>query len=159
MRLVVNLAMLYPYLAALVDVHVFDKHHFVGIESIVCEFVERILDIGVNRIYPDAIAHGLHCAIKHDVSLNIVKLGDAIIAIDDCLCLVLLLEYAKQHGITELESKIHARTDLLKGGEARDKDRYWPLIHYVWSAPELKSEGQGFLSELKRSGMSFLSFA
>lgn len=158
-RLAVNLAVLYPYLAPLLDVNVFKKHHYVGIEKMVREFIERILEIGVKNIYPDSIAHGLYCAIGYGVSLKIAQFEDAIIEIDDCLCLVLLLEYSRRNGLADLASKVQARADMLRGGEGRDKDRFWPLIYDVWSAKELKSEGQDFLGELKEKGMSFLSFS
>ena len=158
-QLVVNLAMLYPYLASLMDVHVFTKHRHDGIGGMVHEYVERILSIGVKKIYPDVIAHGLYCAIKHGVTFNIAQFEDAIIEIDDCLSLVLLLEYARRKNLSGLEGKVRARADLLKGAEPRDKDRYWPLIYDVWTPQDLRYEGQGFLEEMKRKGVCFLSFS
>ena len=156
MQYVVNLAVLYPYLAPLLDEHIFGKHSYSGMETVVVKFVEQLLSIGIKRLYPDAIAHGLYYAIKHDLSLNMGNIEDAIIDIDDCLTLVLLLEYAKRNSMISLEDKIRVRADKLKGGEPRDKDRYWLLIYQVWNAQELRSEGQAFLAELKGKAQGFL---
>ena len=123
------------------------------------EFANRILSFGLKRIYPDAIAHGLHYAIKYDLSLNITQdVIDAILEIDDCVTLVLLLQYSVCHNMSHVEADIRARADSLKGGETRDKDRYWLLIYEVWNDQELRKEGQVFLSELKAKNMPFLRF-
>ena len=154
----VNLAVLYPYLAPQLDEHVFEKHCYQGMETVVHQFVEELLSIGIRRLYPDAIAHSLYYAIKYDIPLKLGPIEDSIIAIDDCLTLVLLLEYAKRHGMSNLEKKIRTRANRLKGGELRYMDRYWLLIYQVWNAQELNSEKQSFLSDLKRKGMVFLRF-
>ena len=158
MQHVVNLAILYPYLAPLLDEHVFEKHGYQGMRTVVHQFVAELLSIGIKRLFPDAIAHSLYYAIKYDIALNLGPIEDSIIAIDDCLTLVLLLEYARRRGMSNLAQKISTRANGLKGGESRDKDRYWLLIYQIWSVQELNTEKQSFLSDLKRSRMVFLRF-
>ena len=160
MQYVVNLAVLFPYLAPLLEKHVFNKHHYDGKEKLLEEFANRILSFGVKCIYPDAIAYGLHYAIKYHLSLKITQaVVDDILEIDDCLTLVLLRQYSICHNMSHVEAAIRARADRLKGGERRDKDRYWLLIYEIWSDQELRNEGQEFLSELKAKNMPFLRFS
>ena len=155
---VVNLAVLYPYLVPLLDENVFGKHSYDGMNDVILGFVEKIIDVGVSRLYPDAIAHGLYYAIKYKLTPSIAGIADAIVRLDDCLTLVLLLEYAKLQGMRSLISEIQHRANKLRGGEKRDQDRYWLLIYQVWSASVLFGEGQKFLAELKRKGMEFVRF-
>lgn len=158
LKYVVNLAVLYPYLVPLFDEHVFGKHVFNGMDKVILRFVEKTLVVGVRRLYPDAVAHGLYYSIKFQLAPDIASIEDAIIRLDDCLTLVLLLEYGKLRRMTSLIRKIRRRANRLRGAEMRDKDRYWLLIYQVWSASVLASEGQTFLAELKRKGMEFIRF-
>ena len=99
----INLALLYPYLAPILDEHVFDKHRYDGIEKVILDFIEQLIAIGIQRIYSDAIAHALYYSLKHSLQLSTPedKLRE-IIKIDDCLSDVLLLEYAKRHRIKSI---------------------------------------------------------
>lgn len=152
----VNLALLYPYLAPILDNHVFDKHSYHGIKGVIREFVDELLEIGVQKIHSDAIAHALYYSLKHHIQFSrLDKHLEEIIKIDDCISHVLLLLYAQQNGITDIEDKIRARADGLSGMEAREKDRYWLLIYQVWCENKLQSEGQPFLAKLKKAGFSF----
>ena len=158
LQYVVNLAVLYPYLVPLLDEHVFGKHGYNGMDEVVLGFVEKILTVGVRRLYPDAVAHGLYYAIKYDLAPSIASIEDAIVRLDDCLTLVLLLEYAKLRRMPSLIRKIRRRANRLRGGELRDQDRYWLLIYQVWSTRVLAGEGQRFLADLKSKGMEFVRF-
>ena len=154
----VNLAILYPYLAPLLDIHVIERHGYTGQEPVVREFLEQLMLIGLKRVYPDAIAHSLYYAIKFGLSLDVGSCQGDIFDIDDCLSLVLLFEYAQRHGMSDVERAIRVRANRLKGADRREQDRYWPLIYQVWSDQELSNEGQQFLAELKRKHMRFLRF-
>ena len=66
----VNLALLYPYLAPVLDEHVFDKHHYDGIGGIIREFIDELLEIGVQKIHSDAITHALYYSLKHNVQFS-----------------------------------------------------------------------------------------
>ena len=154
----VNLAILYPYLAPLLDIHVIERHGYTGQEPVVREFLEQLMLIGLKRVYPDAIAHSLYYAIKFGLSLDVGSCQGDILDIDDCLSLVLLFEYAQHHGMSDVERAIRVRANRLKGADRREQDRYWPLIYQVWSDQELSNEGQQFLAELKRKHMRFLRF-
>ncbi|MDE2727171.1 MAG: RNA-directed DNA polymerase [Gemmatimonadota bacterium] len=155
----INLALLYPYLAPILDEHVFDKHSFNGIEKVILGFIEKLLTIGIQRIFPDAIAHALYYSLKHNlrVTTSEYKLRK-VLEIDDCLSNVLLLEYAKRHNVKNIRDAIRRRTNKLKGTETRDKDRFWLLIYQMWREKTLRDEGQVFLADLKRSRFNFLSF-
>ncbi|MDE2979143.1 MAG: RNA-directed DNA polymerase [Acidobacteriota bacterium] len=54
-RQVVNLALQYPYLATLLDVHLFQKHRYDGIETIVREFSDELVVIGTRRLFSGAM--------------------------------------------------------------------------------------------------------
>ena len=153
----VNLALLYPYLAPLLGEHVFDKHSFIGIEGVIRDFIEELLSIGVQRIQPDAIAHALYYSLRYEIRLSKLREQvEKIIEIDDCISLVLLLEYARRNRESEIQERIRERADRLRGTEDRDKDRYWLLIYQLWSDTDLKKENQLFLADLKLKGFNFL---
>ena len=155
----VNLALLYPYLAPILDEHVFDKHRYDGIEKVILEFIEQLLEIGIQRIYSDAIAYALYYSLKHNLQLSTSECKlKKIIDIDDCLSNVLLLEYAKRHKIKPIREKIRREADKLKGMETREQDRYWLLIYQLWREKTLNNEGQSFLAKLKRKKFEFLNF-
>lgn len=151
----VNLALAYPYLAPLLYEHVFCKHEFDGVIKIIQDFVDRLITIGIQKLYPDAIAYALHYSLKYDVQIQDIEFKK-IIDIDDCVANVLLLEYAKRHGIKKIVSAITKKADTLKGTRRREKDRYWLLIYQVWEESTLKGEGQKFLAALKRDGFAFI---
>ena len=155
----INLALLYPYLAPILDEHVFDKHRYDGIEKVIPDFIEQLLAIGIQRIYSDAITYSLYYSLKHNFQLSTPeeKLQE-IIEIDDCLSNVLLLEYAKRYEIKSIRDAIRRRTDRLKGMEPREKDRFWLLIYQLWREKTLNDEGQQFLADLKRNRFGFVSF-
>ena len=155
----INLALLYPYLAPILDEHVFDKHRYDGIEKVILDFIEQLLAIGIQRIHSDAIAHALYYSLKHNLQLSTPEEKfREVIKIDDCLSDVLLLEYAKRHRIKSIRDAIRRRADKLKGMEIREKDRFWLLIYQVWREKTLSDEGQSFLAELKRNRFGFISF-
>ena len=155
----VNLTLLYPYLAPILDEHVFDKHHYDGIEKVIRKFCEQLLEIGIQKIYSDVIAYALYYSLKHDLQLS-TSPDDLkkIIDIDDCLSNVLLLEYAKRHKIKNIREKIRREANKLKGMETREQDRYWLLIYQLWREKTLNNEGQSFLAKLKRKKFEFLNF-
>ena len=160
----VNLALLYPYLAPLLDKHVFDKHGYDGIKKVMREFVDELLAIGIQRIYPDTIAHALYYSLKYDLQFNMSEdklkkeTTKQIIEIDDCVSMVLLREYAKRHGIKSIQNAIRERAEKLKGMEVREKDRFWLLIYQVWRKETLRNESQPFLAYLKENRFSFIRF-
>ena len=152
-----NLALLYPYLASLLEKHVFDKHPYDGIAAFIRSFNDELLDIGVQKIQSDAISHALFYSLKHNVQFSeIEKYQEKIVEIDDCISLVLLFEYAKLNGCAEICEMIIDRANELRGLEMREKDRYWLLIYQVWCEKTLECEDQPFLAELKRRGLSFV---
>lgn len=155
----INLALIYPYLAPILEKHVFEKHRYDGIEKVILDFIEQLLAVGIQRIFPDAIAHALYYSLKHNLELNTPenKLRE-VIEIDDCLSNVLLLEYAKRYEAESIRKNIRRRTAKLKGTETREKDRFWLLIYQLWSEKTLNDEGQQFLAELKLNRFDFVNF-
>lgn len=158
-REVVNLALIYPYLAPLLSKHVFHKHHFEGIDATIQQFVEKLLQIGIEKLYPDAIAHAMYYSLKYNVQLrNLDHRSPQIVEIDDCVSNVLLLEYATRHKLSRIRKEIRRRADKLKDLERREQDRFWLLIYQLWQARTLEGRGQSFLAHLKRNRFSFVDF-
>ena len=155
----INLALIYPYLAPILEEHVFNKHRYDGIEKAILDFIEQLLAIGIQRIFPDAIAHALYYSLKHNLQLSTPedKLRE-VIEIDDCLSNVLLLEYAKRYGVKSIREDIRRHANRLKGTDPREQDRFWLLIYQVWLKKTLNDEGQQFLAKLKQNRFSFVSF-
>lgn len=152
-----NLALAYPYLAPLLDEFVFDKYWHEGMKSRIADFAASLIKFGVRKLYPDTIAHALYFALKHDITLDL-KDDELIeiIALDDCVTNVLLLEYAKASNRLKIKSAINKRAkELLKTDDAREKDKHWLLIYQVWTKKELEGNGQDFLAKLKDKGLQF----
>jgi hypothetical protein len=155
-REVVNLALRYPYLAPVLDKHLFEKHEIEDHQTI-NDFCRQLLEIGIQRIYPDAIAHALYYAIKFDVELDAERLL-GIVSVNDCISLVLLWEYAERYELLDVQRTVRAKADELKTDDRRDADLFWLLIYQVWSAQDLRGNGQCFLADLKDAGFSFVQF-
>jgi hypothetical protein len=153
-----NLALAYPYLAPLLDDYVFVPYWHDGLKDKIAEFATALILLGLRKLYPDAIAHAIFLALKYDLVLGMKddQLKE-IVALDDCVTNVLLLEYAKLRGRKKVKAAVHARAYELKTADLRDKDKHWLLIYQVWSRAELKGNVQGFLAELKDTGFQFFS--
>lgn len=151
-----NLALAFPYLAPLLDEHVFERYGHEELTKQIQVFASHLVSLGMRKLYPDTIAQAVFLALKYDFPLSsdepdlceAIKLGD-------CIANVLLLEYAKKQNLAAIVSAIEARADKLKSAESRERDKQWLLIYQVWSAGELKKYGQGFLSELKSKDFKF----
>ena len=155
----INLALLYPYLCPILQEHVFEKCYYNGIDAVISQFIEPLLEIGVQKIYPDAIAFALYYSLKQSYRSRLIdsNFGE-IIKIDDCLSIVLLLQYARLHRIENIQKSVRAYASKLRDVESREQDRYWLLIYQLWRAKTLDREGQSFLAGLKRKRFSFLRF-
>lgn len=153
----INLALAYPYLAPLLDEFVFDKFWYDGLKPRIADFATSLVKLGARKIYPDTIAHALYFSLKYDLMLE-VKDEELIeiVALDDCVSNVLLLEYAKRRKLTKVKSAINKRAkDLKTEKDTREKDKHWLLIYQVWSKKELEGNGQGFLAKLKSKNFEF----
>ncbi|MBZ0106192.1 MAG: RNA-directed DNA polymerase [Sulfuricella denitrificans] len=151
-----NLALAYPYLAPLLDEFVFDKYWHEGLKERIADFATSLVSLGVRKLYPDTIAHALYFALKHDLTLHL-KDDELIeiVALDDCIANVLLLEYAKKRKRPKVKSSITKRAKNLMAGDSREKDKHWLLIYQIWTKKELEGNGQGFLAKLKGKGFHF----
>lgn len=153
-----NLALAYPYLAPLLDEFVFDKYWHVGLKPRIADFATSLVQLGVRKLYPDTIAHALYFALKHDLTLDLKDEAlIEIVALDDCVTNVLLLEYAKKRKRHKVKAVINKRAKDLMAEDGREKDKHWLLIYQVWTRKELEGNGQSFLALLK--GKSFEFFA
>ena len=154
---VVSLAVLYPYLAPILNEYIFQRHQFAGIKPIIYDFIVSLIRAGIQKIYPDAIAHGLYYSLIYRMPLSQLE-ADLLDVVDigDCLTNVLLLEYAGLFGAPKIRSRVQQFTDSLLTLERREKDRYWLLIYQMWATNTLDGEGQAYLARLKRSGFQFL---
>ena len=153
-----NLALSYPYLVPLLDEFVFDKYWHDGLKPRIADFITSLIQLGIRKLYPDTIAHAIYYALKHELTFNLKdETLIEIVALDDCVTNVLLLEYAKKRNRPKVKSAIIKRANELKSEDSREKDRHWLLIYQVWSHKDLKGNGQGFLANLKSVDFQFLS--
>jgi len=129
----------------------------------------QIEDTGLvlaNRLQQKAVARECADWIRRKVEIRSIahhqptlspELKSGILALDDCIVLVLFLEYAKRHNLADVISQIEARALLLQPtGEKRDQDRFWLLLYQVFTADQLAACGQTFLGKLKNAGFTFL---
>lgn len=153
-----NLAFAYPYLVPILDLVVFDRYPYEGMDARVGSFATSLVQMGLKKLRPDTIAHAIFYTMKHSQKLALA-VDDlvAIVAIDDCITNVLLFEYATIHGIAVVATAIKARAHLLKGAEQRDRDKQWLLIFQQWTEAELNNNGQKFLAALKAKEFSFFT--
>ncbi|MBI5659717.1 MAG: RNA-directed DNA polymerase [Nitrosomonadales bacterium] len=151
-----NLALAYPYLAPLLDEFVFDMYWHEGLKPRMADFATSLVKLGVRKLYPDSIAHALYFVLKHDLTLDLKDEAlIEIVALDDCVTNVLLLEYAKRHKRAKVKSAITTRANMLMTEDSREKDKHWLLVYQVWSKKELQGSGQDFLAKLKGAGFQF----
>jgi len=153
----INLALFYPYLAPLLEEHVFRKHKPAGMADAFGVFCNQLCRIGIQKLYPDAIAHSIHYAMRYNALLDLSAADtSSIIELDDCITTVLYLEYAKKNNLVETVKQITKRATSLKKEDRRMQDKQWLLIYQSWSEKELKDNNQSFLGYLK--GQSFQFF-
>ncbi|MDO8778508.1 MAG: RNA-directed DNA polymerase [Burkholderiaceae bacterium] len=155
----INLALAYPYLAPQLDKHVFDRYGHDDLPTHIAEFSSALAKMGLRKLYPDAIAHALYYVLKHSVALSLddTELKE-IVALDDCIANVLLLEYATRHKRSKVVTAIKSRANEIKAADSREKDKNWLLIYQLWTVKDLNGNGQGFLAELKTKDFKFLVF-
>lgn len=154
----INLGLAYPYLASILDEYVFTPYWHADLKDKIAIFSTSLIQIGLRKLYPDAIAHAIFLALKYDFALMLDddQLID-IVTLDDCVANVLLLEYAKRHDRIQVKKAVTGRANELKKADPREKDKHWLLIYQVWSEKDLKGNGQGFLAKLKGVGFQFFS--
>jgi len=154
----INLALFYPYLAPLLGEHVLSKHEHGEMSPVIGDFCNQLFQIGIQKLYPDAIAHALYYALKYRKRISISPLNlNAVLELDDCISMVLLLEYAKFFRLKRAKSVVENRAALLKGDDRRAQDRQWLLLFHTWSESDLHGNGHSFLGHLKSRNYSFFS--
>ena len=152
----INLALCYPYLAPLLDKHVFKKHACHDVEVSIETFCKDLFEIGMQKLYPDAVAHALYYSIKYNFEIDIIRdKSKEVIKLDDAIVNVLLLEYAKKHTLNDIEKQVKKRSAQLKSEDPRIRDRQWLLIYHTWTDNELRGTGQSFLADLKTKNFQF----
>lgn len=153
----INLALAYPYLAPILDEYVFTPYWHADLKNMIDVFAASLIQLGLQKLYPDAIAQAIFLALKYDFALGLEdKELIKIVALDDCVANVLLLEYAKRYDRSKVKKAVIARAKELKQADQREKDKQWLLIYQVWSIKDLKGNGQVFLADLK--GINFQFF-
>jgi hypothetical protein len=154
----INLALFYPYLAPLLDAHVFSKHPHAGIEDLIERFCNDLIQIGMQKLYPDAIAYSLYYALKYNRHIELTADGfKRILSLNDCLVTVLLLEYATKVPLPNIVKAINKVSLNLKRLDQRSQDRQWLLIYQTWSEASLNGCGHLFLGHLKKNKFKFLT--
>ncbi len=151
---VINLALAFPYLAPLLDKYVFEKYEHPEKIEMIEKFCSSLAALGLQKLYPDAIAYALYYALRYEVKITI-KLAE-IVEIDDCLTNVLLLEYADKIGLSDIQKLIKKRAEDIKTGDKREIAKNWLLIYQCWTEDDLNGNGQQFLAALKKISFKFL---
>lgn len=151
-----NLALSYPYLVPLLEHQVFDLYWHDELKPKIAEFATLLVKLGIRKLYPDSIAHGLYFALKYGATLELLdrELVE-VVAFDDCISNVLLLEYGMFREREKLVRAVRKRARSLKGGVRRELDRQWLLLYQVWTENDLKGNGQEFLAMLKAKDFKF----
>lgn len=159
-RHVVNLALRYPYLAPILEEHLFKKHYYDGIEDLIQEFSNELLVTGTRRLFPDSVCQGLYFALRYKFTLPALDddAGRAVVRMEDCLSAALLHAYASTHGLNRTRQRIRRRVNQLRQFSSQEKDRQWLLMYQLLRPKTLRTEGQSFLADLKSAGFRFLKF-
>ena len=153
----INLAIAFPYLAPVVERCVFSIFKPELRNEKVKLLADQLLEIGIRKLYPDAIAHGLYLALNYTIQPTLSQeIESSILAIDDCIVLVLFREYALRHNLANIITKIEEKALSLQLLEQREQDRFWLLLYQVYTAEQLIACGQDFLGKLKIAGFSFI---
>ena len=161
-RQAMNLGILYPYLAPIMDEHVFQKHYYDGTDDARKEFINELFDVALERSHPSALCHSLHLALEHKVRLEGLRsagVNETVREIDrmnDCLGLVLLYIYATRHRLSSTRIKVSRRAAGLRSADQADQDRFWLLLYQTSRARSLEACGQTFLAELKKRNFAFV---
>lgn len=154
----INLALFHPYLVPILDKHVFVKHKHDGIEDLIRDFCNALIRIGLQKLYPDAIAYSLYYALRYKQELTLTNEHfDNIIALNDCVATVLLLKYAMRNKLATIVSAIKKTSAALKTEDKRSQDRQWLLIYQTWTDSELAGNGHTLLGYLKKTKFRFLT--
>lgn len=154
----INLAITFPYLAQALGTHVFQKFEHPKIKDQIADFLDKLIRKGHEKIYTDAIAHGLCYALQYGIQLNLEpEIFEGIVNLDDCVVNVLLFEYAKQHERKDILKLLKKKSKALKtaGIARRDVDRQWLFVYQTWTEAELRGNGQNFLADLKNKRFTF----
>lgn len=156
---VINICLSYPYLAPLMQGHVFERHRHSDTDLQIETLGNEIIRIGIEKVYPEATAYALYLAIKYNLKLSMAEAElKEVITIDDCLSNVLLWEYAGLNKLNKIKAWLRTRANNLKGQDKRDQDEQWLFLYHVWSISDLRGNGQNFLADLKNQGFTFIKF-
>lgn len=153
-----NLAVMFPYLAPMMQEYVFEKFPKEATASKIKQFANKLVELGIKQLHSQSIAFGIYYVLKckgeldqsEEALLEVIKVGD-------CISIVMLFEYAKQHELKEVKEAIQKQTEALKSADRREQDKQWLLLYQVWSADELKDQAQPFLAHLKEQNFNFIN--
>jgi len=119
-------------------------------------FCNELCRIGIQKLYPDAIAHSLYYALRYKKRIILSPSETkGILALDDGITTVLLLEYAKKWKLKHATKLIRDKSNALKLEDERTQDRQWLLIYQTWSEDDLRCADQDFLGHLKSNDFKF----
>ena len=153
----INLALAYPYLAHYIEDVIFKKYNYEGIIKVINIFANNLIKLGIQKLLPDAIAHGIYYLIKYNGSLNKDEINyKDIITLNDCISIVLLFEYAKKNDCHAIKDDIIGHARALLSENKREQDKQWLLLYQIFSVEELKENNQEFLSHLKENNFEFI---
>lgn len=151
-----NLCLTYPYLAPIMIESVYERFRNPETDAQLEILGNELIRLGIEKVHPDSIAHALYFAIKYDFEIDLSEDElKSVVIIDDCLCNVLLWEYAFRRKLQQLKKWIRSRANNLKLLDKTEQDANWLLIYTIWSEADLRGKGQGFLADLKKKKYKF----
>lgn len=145
-KMSMHLALNYPYLVTILDEQVFRKFN-VSKRTVECfanELYEREIE---NRNY-EGVSYAVYFAIKYDVRINNIDVGD-IINSSSCIIKLLTYLYCKQNRITSDTKQLENHANSLA---KEDFERNWIFVYEVLSENELSGDWK----KLKKAGVSFI---
>ncbi len=127
--------------------------------SFITSFINSLLKKSLAKGVTDGIAFGFYFAIIYKITIDSTVLSesvDFILDLEDCVSMVLLWKYCIPKKDQEVKcKKLKERAKEVGQRDQREKDALWLFIYEVLSSEELTNCKEEFLSNIKKSNVSF----
>lgn len=143
-----HLVLLYPYLARLLEEHVFNSCNVA--KDVIRRFSNNLLTLGIESNLNESIAYAIYFSLVYDFPLE-NEVHEIAINSRDCIVLLLGYLYETKHN----KSKSNLKEYKKLAEELSDEntfDEFWLFTYEVLSQSRLKS----YWKKLKQSNVSFL---
>ena len=147
-KTMMHLVILYPYLAPLLDEHLFVP--FSVEQTIIKEISGKLYQLGLETRNYEAICFALFFAIKYDFIIDNINVNDAINS-SDCLFLLLLYKYSEKHNIASNLNQLDTEAHNLSTIDV-NFDQNWLFVYEVLDDTRLNNKWKS----MKQAGVSFI---